>query len=275
MKKDNIVIKNQEEVIRQDNRKAVKVFAGIMAASVIFGAITGFLIAMAGDSIANIPELFRKFSADNARIIYILFSIILLILTAAEAIGCIQSIRKSREKITGFMEDDEEEDFVLIGKYLSTHILITNIIIILHFICFSVNIFLFMGHMKTDSDIGFLLLGILVLIIGAAVMILLQQKLVDCIRLLNPEKKGSVYDIGFYKKWEESSDEAELFWSYKAAYKSFRAVNTACIILWIFFVLQGMITGTGFFSALTALIIWAVSIVVYSYHIMKRSVNNF
>ena len=40
---------------------------------------------------------------------------------------------------------------------------------------------------------------------------------------MNPEKKGSIFDMHFSKKWADSCDEAEMIMACKAGYKSFKA----------------------------------------------------
>lgn len=274
MKNNNVLInENQEEIIRKDNRKARKSFLIVILVSAIVGAIFGFFSIMAGAAIPRISESFRDFMINNAGMISIIFAVAVLILTAVEVIGCIRSIGYSKKAATRLIENDEEIKLESIEKRLSFHLWITNAMVILHFLCFSVIVFLFMNFMVTGKSIGFLLFAVLILVVGIIAMTMLQQKLIDCIRLLNPEKKGSVYDMNFHKRWEESSDEAELFTIYKAAYKSYRAVNMLCMILWVCFMLLGLTTGIGFLSVLTVLIIWAVSTAVYSYHSMKAAMK--
>ena len=106
-------------------------------------------------------------------------------------------------------------------------------------------------------------------IVGVLTLTVLQQKIVDCVRLMNPEKRGSVYDMNFNKKWEESCDEAEKFMIYKAAYKAYRVVSILCVFLWMIFVILGMVTGIGFLPTITVIIIWVVLVCVYNYYCIK------
>lgn len=46
-----------------------------------------------------------------------------------------------------------------------------------------------------------------------------------------PEKKTSVYDLKFQKKWMDSCDEAEKILIGKCAYKAFGKTNLTCVIL--------------------------------------------
>ena len=74
--------------------------------------------------------------------------------------------------------------------------------------------------------------SVLFFIVSIFLLVFAQQKIVDLTRKMNPEKKGSVYDTKFKKKWFESCDEAEQKQIGQAAYKAFNVVSTACPILW-------------------------------------------
>ena len=54
-----------------------------------------------------------------------------------------------------------------------------------------------------------------------AEVVIIQQKSVDCVKIMNPEKTASVYDMKFQKKWLETCDEAEKIIVGKCAFKAF------------------------------------------------------
>ena len=61
---------------------------------------------------------------------------------------------------------------------------------------------------------------IIVTIIAVSIeVIIIQQKCVDTVKQINLEKKASVYDIRFEKKWIDDCDEAEKIIIGKCAYK--------------------------------------------------------
>ncbi len=65
--------------------------------------------------------------------------------------------------------------------------------------------------------------------------IIIQQRCVDAVKRMNPEKTASVYDVKFQRKWMDSCDEAEKLMIGKCAYKAYAAANTACAVLAIIF----------------------------------------
>lgn len=270
MKNNNMLInEKQEEVIRKDNKKARKSFIIIMLICLIAGGFFGFFSVIAGRKLPEITEVIRGFMADNAEILSIILSAVMLIITAAVGIWCVWRIGYSKEKAAELMEKDDDAALEKVERALSYDIWITNGLVILQFLYFSAIVFIYMNFLASRENVGLLMCAAAIFIIGALVMVWLQQKQIDCVRFLNPEKRGSVYDMNFHKKWEESCDEAELFIIYKAAYKAYRVVNILYIILWAFFMLMGLTTGAGFLPILTIMILWAVSTMVYSYYSMK------
>lgn len=98
---------------------------------------------------------------------------------------------------------------------------------------------------------------------------MLQQKLVDLTKRLNPEKKGSVYDTKFQKKWYESCDEAERAIIGQCAFKAYQAMVRVCLGLWVVFALGGMFFNWGFLPALAVCIVWGVGQSVYAWWTLK------
>ncbi len=93
----------------------------------------------------------------------------------------------------------------------------------------------------------------------------------DATKQMNPEKRGSVYDTKFHKKWMESYDEAERAIIGQCALKAYQAVTITCLALWAVFALGGMFFSWGFMPAMAVCIIWGVSQSVYCYWCLKLS----
>lgn len=75
--------------------------------------------------------------------------------------------------------------------------------------------------------------------------IIIQQRCVDAVKRMNPEKTASVYDVKFQRKWMDSCDEAEKLMIGKCTYKAYAAANTACAVLAITFAVCALIFNTG------------------------------
>lgn len=53
------------------------------------------------------------------------------------------------------------------------------------------------------------LLALVMLIVTIFASVIQQKNAVDFLKIVNPEKSGSVYDMNFQKKWIESCDEMD------------------------------------------------------------------
>ena len=101
--------------------------------------------------------------------------------------------------------------------------------------------------------------------------ILIQQKCVDTAKQTNPEKKASIYDMKFQKKWMEDCDEAEKIMIGKCAYKAYSATNTVCAALAIVLAVCALIFGIGFLPSLAVCLIWIVNLSAYCKEAMRYS----
>ena len=93
--------------------------------------------------------------------------------------------------------------------------------------------------------------------------IIIQQRCVDAVKRMNPEKTASVYDVKFQRKWMDSCDEAEKLMIGKCAYKAYAAANTACAVLAIIFAVYALIFNTGFLPSFAVCVIWFVLRFIY------------
>ena len=78
-------------------------------------------------------------------------------------------------------------------QQLSWALLLTGLVIILDFFFFAASIIY--GRFLPD---------LILFLASVAVLVVLQQKIVDLERRINPEKRGSVYDMKFQKTWMDS-----------------------------------------------------------------------
>ena len=101
--------------------------------------------------------------------------------------------------------------------------------------------------------------------------ILFQQKCVDTTKQMNPEKKASVYDMRFQKKWIDDCDEAEKIMIGKCAFKAYSATNAVCTVLAIVLAVCALVFDIGFLPSFTVCLIWAVNISMYCKEAMRYS----
>lgn len=100
--------------------------------------------------------------------------------------------------------------------------------------------------------------------VGVGVATVLQQKVVDLTKKINPEKRGSVYDMKFQKKWMDSCDESEQRQIGQACYKAYQASAKVCLWLWVGLMVLHFAFDTGLLPAVPVLIISGVLQITYT-----------
>ena len=99
----------------------------------------------------------------------------------------------------------------------------------------------------------------------------MQKKLVDFEKIMNPEKKGSLYDFGFNKKWYESFDEAERNQVGIASYKAFNIVSKTCLIMIAALMFLGMVLEITIIPLLSVCVLWLVQVIAFGIESRKAS----
>ena len=93
----------------------------------------------------------------------------------------------------------------------------------------------------------------------------------DATKLTNPEKKASVYDMRFQKKWLEDCDEAEKIVIGKCAFKAYAATNMICTVLAVVLAVCALLFDVGFLPSLAVCLVWIVNLSAYYKEAMRYS----
>ena len=121
------------------------------------------------------------------------------------------------------------------------------------------------GTAKLPQEVSGSIIPLLVVFLAViALAVLLQQKTVDLTKEMNPEKRGSVYDMKFQERWWESCDEAERRQIGQASYKAYTTMNKFCPYCWGVLLLGNMVFHYGILPSAVVLVIWAVLSVSYT-----------
>ena len=149
---------------------------------------------------------------------------------------------------------------------LSLTLLLDSLTVIASFFFFNAGIV----YLPQEVDSAMIpLLAIFLVVI--ALSILLQQKTVDLTKEINPEKRGSVYDMKFQERWWESCDEAERRQIGQASYKAYTTLNKFCPYCWGVLFLGNMIFHYGILPSTVVLLVWAVLTVSYTREAIRLS----
>ena len=108
-------------------------------------------------------------------------------------------------------------------------------------------------------------------ILCIASSILIQNKIINLEKEINPLLKGSVYDVKFSKKWLDSCDEAIKLGIYKSAFKAYTTVTNTCLILWVICIIGYGLWDFGVVPMVMVTIIWLVQTISYCIESIKSS----
>jgi len=256
---------NNNNEIKNMNRKALPKFILITVISAIIGGIIGFFSAKydldaLSDSIKNAGTIFGMYIAPWLMLAIAIFMPIFSI-----------PLYKQAKNLLVTWDGENEEVSDVIDEKLSIVIWMTGIALIISFFliaaCYSGGFTIF----ENDDSIGLFFVSIVAFFVIMIESIIIQQKCVDSVKKTHPEKKASVYDVNFQKKWLDSCDEAEIVLIGKCAFKAYRITNTVCLILAVILALCALIFGTGFLPSLVVSVIWIVNQSVYCKETIKYS----
>lgn len=251
--------------IKSEDKKAFGKFAAYMAATLIIGALLGV-----GMGFAKLNGMdMTGHTVLNAIFFALPYGIPVVTLFILVVVAVIYHRSK---KVFLAWNGEDEECMDAVEKQLSCALWLSSINMIWNFCLFGMGFCLDNAEsMEVHYELETSMLLIGVFVAGLIILTIEQQKLVNLTKEINPEKKGSIYDVKFQKKWEASCDEAELFAIYKSAYRSYCITQRLCIILWLFCIIGGFVWGFGAVPVLLVSIIWGTMITSYCYYAIHLS----
>lgn len=248
---------NKEE-IKAQNKKAMPKFIVVLIVCFLLGIFLGVV-----SSLVPVDSLSWVTILEDA-LYYFTRYISVILLVGGSVVFYLTTIPKYKEaKVLLEAWNFEEESIgerieLLISKTIWKSI---------SYMIFSFFLFcsLSYGALSLNSSMEFIALcvGLLTFVFSLYIVVRLQQKCVDLIKRMNPEKDGSVYDLKFEQKWYASCDEAERFKIGQASYKAYMATNITCVILLVALVFLAPIFHLGIAGYLIVCILWFVNSFVY------------
>ena len=245
--------------IKSDNKKALPKFLIIIACSALVGAVFGYLGAELLGEAARAADGFIAYLAKAAPVLLCFWSVAAMV---AAVVPYLLAMREYKN-----MDPEQDDATKKTELYLSVSLLIEGIGLIGSFFFFAAA---FAGRAADTMDRTGFLLAMGGMVLSLAAYIVVQMACVDLTRRMNPEKRGSVFDSDFRKKWMDSCDEAERMTIYCGAFSAYQAVTFTCLAVWLIALILGVSAGMNTLAAAgTAMLIWCVQTVVYSVRTMK------
>ena len=253
----------KNDAIKSANRKALPKFLLMMLVCTVAGGILGYFSAKY--SLNELSGALKDACAFFGAYISPWLMVAVAVITPAL---CVPMYRRAKALLSAWDGEDEDTSNAIDGK-LSTVIWITSVSLALSFFLLSA---IYSGGFASfdslDSTVR-VFIGVAAFIAILVEGILIQQKCVDTTKRMNPEKKASVYDMRFQKKWMEDCDEAEKIMIGKCAFKAYSATNHVCAILAIALAVCALVLGIGFLPSLAVCIVWLVNLSAYCKEAMR------
>lgn len=266
-------VQARKEEIKQEDSKKVGLFILIL---ILSGVLGGFLGAGGVAMVISLRESglsFVEFCNQLQKDFAVPASFLLVILDAIFLMISFSFYNKAKKLWKSNM--DEDEKYEAVDKKLSLGLLFTNVTYFINFAFFGFAFYAGMSFEEGVSESWILIYMRMVdLVVFVATLFLglaIQKGCINQSKLMNPEKKGSVYDMKFDKVWYESCDEAERMQIGIAAYKTVKATNMALLVLLVVFVLAGMFFEIGILPLVVITVIALVVNITYSVTAMKTN----
>lgn len=247
--------------IKKEDKGALRKFIILVLIGALVGFVLGILSGFVGMNLADVlAEWVQNMLAYIAP-----FMNAFLIPVAFLPILYFYQVSRKMYKV---WDGENEALLEKIEINLSYALWLSSLALILSFFFFAVG-FWQIDNLNYSVSGAFLTIWLGSFILILICITLAQQKLVNFTKEINPEKKGSIFDHDFSKKWEESCDEAEKLMIYKSAYKSYRTVYATCMVMWIFCLLGSSIWNFGLLPVTFVSIIWIVLTTSYCFESIR------
>ena len=209
------------------------------------GFIAGNLMAKLTKGV-DFAELFKV----NEKTAAVVFSVIQGVIVIGGLL--VSFIIYQKTKIAADKWDGEDEDSIdKIERDLSIPMFITSTVIILNTMLFSCAV-----YFAFDISGKYGLATTVIFLIGMGFSMTLTEKCVRLEKVLNPEKRGSAFDLKFQKKWMDSCDEAQKQNIWQAGFAAYQAGTYACFIMWFFAILVQLTLHSGLVPIIVIGVIW-------------------
>lgn len=256
-KESNIKVKEVEEQNKKDDKKYFKPFIIMMIICTIVGFFFGKLTKMADEHTETIKIFMENLNVIVAYTLPVLFLVFNIVMT----IMIFGTINRQYKRISTW--DGEDEDILDdIENKLNSPLNFSNVMLIVGMFLFAAHAHYFIKCELPELHENILFVMILLDFVTCLIIVLAaQKKVVNMLKIMNPEKKGSIFDSSFRRKWEESSDEGQQLIIYKSAYKAFIVSNTTCMVLWVVGIICDFAFHTGLLPIAFVILIWVIQVV--------------
>lgn len=192
----------KEEIRKEDNKK-IGLFAVILVISGFVGGVVGVIGIGLVDSMRESGLTFVEFWNQLQREFAVPASFLLIILDVIFIIISFSYLHKAKKLWKSDM--DEDEKYEVVDRKLSFSIVISNVTYFVNFAFFGFAFYAAMSFVEGVSEnwlhIYMRMIDLVVFMATLFINLAIQKACINLTKLMNPEKKGSIYDMKFDKVW--------------------------------------------------------------------------
>lgn len=111
------------------------------------------------------------------------------------------------------------------------------------------------------AGLPIMIAGVVIFLLNMAAITIIQKKILEMTKEINPEKQGNILDTDFNKVWMDSCDEAQKQAAYEAGFRAYRTASSVCMVMWIVTLITMLLFDTGIFPSICVFVI-ALSLIV-------------
>lgn len=244
---------------KKNDKKYLVILLVLSAACGVAGYFFGRFMGKLKKAGFSFPEITDEMMGKLAIAMLIVF----VVINAMLAIVAICCISKSKKELKLWDGEDEDMAEKMEGR-VSIPICMSSIVMILNMFFFAVCVNLDINSKFNETiEDRYMLANIIVFVLSFVVVIWVQKKAIDFTKEMNPEKEGSVFEVNFSKKWENSCDEAQKLHIYKAGSTGFKVMSTVCMDLWVVCLIADLFANVGLLPVTMVSVIWLSGVIGY------------
>lgn len=244
------------------NRALVK-YVCMLVVCFVLGSVGGLIATAIGNnfSVEKFEDIISKIGYYAMPVLSLLIFLFVVIIAAC-------NYDKAQKKAAIWDGEDEDvvndvENKLNVALIISNTGFILNCVLLSIYICVLIYVFDKALISRTTITLVFLISELAIYFVTLIFTMIFQQKILNLIKKISPEKQVNVYDSKFESKWLDSCDEAEKITIYKSGYKAYASTSKVVVILWIFSILGAAFLDVNAWVPIVIGIIWMTMIISY------------
>lgn len=251
--------KKREENRQEDNKVKGK-FVIIMVLSMLVGGVFG---ASSVKLVRFMKEQQWDFAlfGENLTLLWSLAGRYLMLVLDLVSFPVMYVLFQRHKKEVQAWDGEDEVHLDLLERKLGMDMGIPTILTLLNMFFYGIG---FYGMVNLEKRNSLIFLLDLILLLGGMIFLTLHQKnVVNFIKEMNPEKKGSVFDMRFNKKWFASCDEAERQRIGAVCYATYKVMSLVYIVFAAVLTLVGFFLPIGILPLTIVCLLWLTQTITY------------